>query len=120
MVAVLADSGHNCEPVLWGKVRWSEVLNHIVKDEDGESVSLDLSASKGLWDELGLAFVDNILNGISVGLEEGSDDLSASGLQIVLVRVLLLDESQVLSIELLILILSFLLGELSVLLDSLK
>ena len=119
VVTVLANGGDNGEPVLWGEVGWSEVLHHIVQNEERESESLDFTAGEGLWDHLGLAFVDHVGYEVLVSLEESSNDLSCGGLQIVLVGVLSLKESNILGVELVILIFSLLSGVVLVVLDPL-
>ena len=52
MVGESTDALHDALEVLWRKVGWSQVLNHVVEDEERELESLLLVAAKAVRDDL--------------------------------------------------------------------
>ena len=106
--------------VFWGEISWSQVLNHVIKDEEGELVALLLVAREAGRDDVSAKGLHESSHGIFVRLKEAAHELSSSDLQIKLIGVLLFDESHIVSIESIILILDLLVGEGVVLGDSLE
>ncbi len=96
------------------------MLNHIVKNEESNLESLLLRGSEALWDDLIAETGDKTLHELAMSLEKNTHELSCGDLQVVLVRVLFLDQSKIVGVECIILILNLLIGKLVVLGDSLK
>lgn len=97
------------------------MLDHIVEDEECKLEALLLGASEAGRDDLVAEALDKRTTEVLVSLEEGTHELGGSDLEIELIRVLLLDQSEIVGIKHVILILNLLLcGERVVLRDALK
>ena len=94
------------------------MLNHVIKNEEGELEALLLTTAEASWDDLVAETRNKTCNRLSVSLEEGTHELSSCDLQIKFVGVLLLEQSHIISIESVILIFDLLIRKRQVLSNS--
>ena len=110
----------NALEVFRGEVRGSQVLNHVIEDEESELEALLLTAAEAARDDLVAKALNKTGDRLSMSLHKSAHKLSSRDLQIKLVRILLLNQSHIISIQSIILVLDLLLGERQVLGDSLE
>lgn len=85
MVCEPTDGTHNVLEVFRREIGWSEVLNHVIKDEESKFVALLLITGKALWNDLIADLLNKPMNELSVGLEKGAHKLSGCDLQVELI-----------------------------------
>ena len=112
------DSSDDALEVLRGEVSGSQVLNHVIEDEESELEALLLTAAEAAGNDLVTKACNKSCDVISVSLEKAAHKLSSRNLQIKLVGVLFLDQSHIISIQSIVLVLDLLLRECQVLGNS--
>ena len=112
------DSSDDALEVLRGEVSGSQVLNHVIEDEKSELEALLLTAAEAAGNDLVTKACNKSCDVISVSLEKAAHKLSSRDLQIKLVGVLFLDQSHIISIQSIVLVLDLLLRECQVLGNS--
>ena len=115
-----ADGLNHLLEVCSREVRGSEVLNHIIEDEQSELEALLLLASEASGDDFIAKSEDKLCNIVSVGLHEDAHEFGSANLKVELVGVLLFDKGEVIGIKCVILILNLFGGECIVLRNSLE
>ena len=80
MAGESTDSLHDALEVLRRKVCRSQVLNHVVEDEECELEALLLVAAEAVRDDLVAQTLHETLNRLLVRLEEGTHELSCGDL----------------------------------------
>lgn len=96
------------------------MLDHVIKDENSEFVSLLLTTAECCWDDFSCKLADQLSDKVFMRLEESSHKLSKAHLQIMLVLVLLLEQSEIILVKLVVLILWLFFLHVIVFLDTLE
>lgn len=120
MAGETADGLNHLLEVFGREVRGSEMLNHIVKDEQGELEALLLLAGEASGNDFIAKCEYKLCNKVSMGLHKDAHEFGSANLKVELVGVLLFNKGEVIGIKCVILILDLFGGECIVFSDSLE